>query len=67
LDQIVATWTRRAEQDDLVYMNLGDPTKALLTDPLAGGIDDDMLGTLWSLRDVDQDSKLFFVGERAEG
>lgn len=67
LDQIVETWTRRAEQDDLVYMNLGDPTKALLTDPLAGGIDDDMLGTLWSLRDVDQDSKLFFVAERAEG
>jgi hypothetical protein len=67
LDQIVQTWIRRAEKGELVYMDLGDPTKALLTDPLGGGIDDDMFGTLWSLRDVDQDSKLYFVSERAAG
>jgi Helicase conserved C-terminal domain len=63
LDQIVAEWVRRAEDEpDLVYANQHHPDKALLGD--AGLAGEDFQGTfptLWSLRDVDLSSNLYQV------
>jgi ATP-dependent helicase YprA (DUF1998 family) len=67
LKDIVDAWVSRAEKGELVYMDYRDPTKALLKDAQSTTADDEGFGTLWSLRDVDQDSKLYFVGEKVVG
>jgi hypothetical protein len=63
LEQIVAKWVLRAEEEpDLVYANPRHPDKALLGD--AGLADEDFRSTfptVWSLRDVDLSSNLYQV------
>ena len=63
LEQIIAKWVLRAEEEpDLVYANPRHPDKALLGD--AGLADEDFQSTfptLWSLRDVDLSSNLYQV------
>ncbi len=63
LEQIVAKWVLRAEEEpDLVYANPRHPDKALLGD--AGLADEDFQSTfptVWSLRDVDLSSNLYQV------
>jgi hypothetical protein len=63
LEQIIAKWVLRAEEEpDLVYANPRHPDKALLGD--AGLADEDFQGTfptVWSLRDVDLSSNLYQV------
>jgi Lhr-like helicase len=63
LDQIIAEWVRRAEDEpDLVYANQHHPDKALLGDAgLAGEDFQSTFPTLWSLRDVDLSSNLYQV------
>jgi hypothetical protein len=60
--QILEEWRKRAEAGNLVYSDFRDATKSLLRDAADAGPDtEDGFPTLWSLRDVDQDSKLFFA------
>ena len=63
LDQIIAAWLLRAEDEpDLVYANQHHPDKALLGDAgLAGEDFQSTFPTLWSLRDVDLSSNLYQV------
>lgn len=63
LEQIVAKWVRRAEEEpDLVYSNARHPDKALLGDAgLAGESFPSTFPTVWSLRDVDLSSNLYQV------
>ncbi len=63
LEQIVAKWVRRAEDEpDLVYSNSRHPDKALLGDAgLAGEDFQSTFPTVWSLRDVDLSSNLYQV------
>ncbi|MGQ0823746.1 MAG: helicase-related protein [Actinomycetota bacterium] len=63
LDQIIADWVLRAEEEpDLVYANQHHPDKALLGDAgLAGEDFQSTFPTLWSLRDVDLSSNLYQV------
>src|SRR5260370_26720438 len=55
LEQIIAEWVLRAEEEpDLVYANQHHPDKALLGDAgLAGEDFQSTFPTVWSLRDVD--------------
>jgi hypothetical protein len=66
VDEIIAGWVARAETEpDLVYSDVRNPGRALLID--AGRHDEsddeiaDTLPTLWSLRDVDVETK-FYLG-----
>jgi hypothetical protein len=63
LEQIVAKWVRRADDEpDLVYSNSRHPDKALLGDAgLAGEDFQSTFPTVWSLRDVDLSSNLYQV------
>jgi hypothetical protein len=63
LDQIIAEWVRRAEDEpNLVYANQHHPDKALLGDAGLDGEDfKSTFPTLWSLRDVDLSSNLYQV------
>jgi hypothetical protein len=63
LEQIVAKWVSRAEDEpDLVYSNARHPDKALLGDAgLAGEDFPSTFPTVWSLRDVDLSSNLYQV------
>lgn len=63
LEQIIAAWVARAEEEpDLVYANQHHPDKALLGDAgLAGEDFQSTFPTLWSLRDVDLSSNLYQV------
>lgn len=62
LNEIIDLWLERARAGGLVYSNPRDPSKALLTDA-APALPGDAWPTLWSLRDVDLESKLYFVAE----
>lgn len=64
IDEIIQHWIDRADLEvDLVYSNYRNPKKSLLLD--AGHYDEsndqisETLPTLWSLRDVDVESKLY--------
>ncbi|WP_031168356.1 helicase-related protein [Streptosporangium roseum] len=64
IDEIIRQWVDRAENEpDLVYDDFKQPGKGLLMD--AGRYDEsndeitDTMPTLWSLRDVDVESKLY--------
>lgn len=63
LAQIIDEWIQRArDEPQLVYANRAHPDKALLGDAdLAGEDFSGTFPTLWSLRDVDQSSKLYQV------
>ena len=63
LDETLALWRRRAaETANLVFSQPFQADKALLADAARGKLEDGVLPTLWSLRDVDVESNLFVVG-----
>jgi superfamily II DNA or RNA helicase len=67
LDAIIENWIRRAnEERKLVYQNHRDPDVALLVDANSVDADDDHFGTLWSLRDVDTETKLYLERNRTD-
>jgi hypothetical protein len=64
LNELIEAWANRAAHDpDLVYSNSRDPDHSLLVDAgLSTPEDDGSLPTLNSMRDVDQESRLYVVG-----
>jgi hypothetical protein len=60
LDEIIARWLRRADENPRLKYRDKLATEALLVDA-AEVEDDEAFGTLWSLRDVDRSSNLFLL------
>ena len=60
LDDIVGEWRKRADSGALHYRD-NDPAKALLSDAAERGPGAGSMPTLWSLRDVDQESNLYLT------
>lgn len=62
LRQILERWELRAATGSLVYSDSRNPANALLCDAADPGPRlEDSFPTLWSLRDVDQDSNLYLI------
>jgi hypothetical protein len=57
---ILSLWVQRAQSGLLSYSNFRDPAAALLRNAADAGVDDSF-STLWSMRDVDQESHLFYI------
>jgi hypothetical protein len=66
IEEVIAAWKMRVEEvPDLVYSKYGSPTHSLLVSASEGTDLEtgDAFPTLWSLRDVDQQSNLYLIRE----
>ena len=66
LDAILEKWKLRAESGHLKYADYRQVGSALMKEAGVSGGDAEAFPTMWSLRDVDKESNLYFVPEKVD-